>query len=881
MDLIWMPQSPYHLIALTVTLLSCGLLLVGRLRAGKTRTKKPLLRELGFWAGILALILITAALFRPSLVSREQQQERRLVVVLDLSDSTLRGDGGYRKLLNTVADRVDSVAEGKDQSTAIKADLISFRGEHNQNPQDLDLANFAQALRGLSPDQSAGGAGTNIEAALQAAIHRLRSLNKPGEIWLFSDGNQTQGDALEAAARAAAQGFPITVTPLTSPEPELAVTAADLPERVVSGNQTLLRGMIRNSGIQTAEARLSIVQNPVGEAARDLEQSRREGSFQLTADSWARFREPLNFRGFGLQYTELSLSNADGIVSHQRRFFTFVDRPPRYLSIGGDHRWARAFSEEAAEITAVSPEDTANLDINEFDAVILSGVPADRFPFGKLEQIAVAVRDRGLGLFLANGDHEGNADNAPSILQSYVDTPIEPLLPVIPGPRPFTPDPPGRHVSAIIDTSGSMGGWKLEKSKQIMRHIITELLRPVDRLDIIAFSGGTTRFLDDEAMDADGKEQALAVIESLQAGGGTDPAEALQLIAERQTVDCGLIFISDGEFNALSFRPDCRATVFAVGSARIGADSPLRQLSDPFAVEKEFDPAAIQLPYFQPKPRNKYFEPGRFQALVPRRLNDPYLKLSVPPLPLPGSAVARLKPGQTATAYRPKLTDPVLVVQGPGVDAPAGTVIFFASGFNQSWTRSQAGTNAIRDWIERLPAFSARDRYGLNVEDLGDRLRLSLWLKPKQGRIPEVSYLEATVGNAEQERHFSLRPDLETPGGFIGDLLLPEGDQPERVLLSLREAGKEALPRTQKLPMLLPPAQPLGMVSDQEAYTYGRNVPLLRELAAVSGGRYDPDIRSTMSASRGQDVETELWPWLAAAALLLQLIAVVVRRLEP
>ena len=46
---------------------------------------------------------------------------------------------------------------------------------------------------------------------------------------LFTDGNQTAGDAL-AAARAA--GVPISTVPLPGPEPEVYVAAVDVPAHV-------------------------------------------------------------------------------------------------------------------------------------------------------------------------------------------------------------------------------------------------------------------------------------------------------------------------------------------------------------------------------------------------------------------------------------------------------------------------------------------------------------------------------------------------------------------------------------------------------------------------------------------------------------------------
>ena len=70
--------------------------------------------------------------------------------------------------------------------------------------------------------------GTNIAAAIAAARATIPADYVP-QIVLFSDGNQTAGDAL-AAAKAA--GVPITAVPLPGPEHEVYVAGVTAPGRV-------------------------------------------------------------------------------------------------------------------------------------------------------------------------------------------------------------------------------------------------------------------------------------------------------------------------------------------------------------------------------------------------------------------------------------------------------------------------------------------------------------------------------------------------------------------------------------------------------------------------------------------------------------------------
>src|SRR5437762_1514581 len=74
--------------------------------------------------------------------------------------------------------------------------------------------------------------GTNIEAALEAAIASLPPGYVPG-IVLLSDGNETLGDGLKASLKA---GLPISTVPLaTRNEPEVQVAGVTLPAQVRQG----------------------------------------------------------------------------------------------------------------------------------------------------------------------------------------------------------------------------------------------------------------------------------------------------------------------------------------------------------------------------------------------------------------------------------------------------------------------------------------------------------------------------------------------------------------------------------------------------------------------------------------------------------------------
>ncbi|KAF8704162.1 hypothetical protein HU200_031657 [Digitaria exilis] len=104
----------------------------------------------------------------------------------------------------------------------------------------------------------------------------------------------------------------------------------------------------------------------------------------------------------------------------------------------------------------------------------------------------------------------------------------------------------------VLDVSGSMAGTKLALLKQAMDFVVQHL-RPSDRLSVIAFSSTAQRLFPLRQMSHHGRQQALQAINSLDAGGGTNIADALKkavkVIDDRSYKNsvCSIILLSDGQ----------------------------------------------------------------------------------------------------------------------------------------------------------------------------------------------------------------------------------------------------------------------------------------------------------------------------------------------
>lgn len=103
------------------------------------------------------------------------------------------------------------------------------------------------------------------------------------------------------------------------------------------------------------------------------------------------------------------------------------------------------------------------------------------------------------------------------------------LLMVQPPERPTDAQIPPREYVFIVDVSGSMNGFPLEASKELMHELLGNL-RPQDRFNVILFAGTSNIFADGASVEATPRNvsQALAFLDRQQGSGGTSLLPALQ-----------------------------------------------------------------------------------------------------------------------------------------------------------------------------------------------------------------------------------------------------------------------------------------------------------------------------------------------------------------
>jgi Ca-activated chloride channel family protein len=124
------------------------------------------------------------------------------------------------------------------------------------------------------------------------------------------------------------------------------------------------------------------------------------------------------------------------------------------------------------------------------------------------------------------------------------------LAMVQPPQRPAPELVPPREYVFIVDVSGSMQGFPLKTTKELMKDLLGRL-RPTDKFDVLLFSGDDALY-SEKSVDATASEvgKATAFVDKQNGGGGTEllPAiqHAMKVPRPSENVSRSFVVITDG-----------------------------------------------------------------------------------------------------------------------------------------------------------------------------------------------------------------------------------------------------------------------------------------------------------------------------------------------
>ncbi len=144
--------------------------------------------------------------------------------------------------------------------------------------------------------------------------------------------------------------------------------------------------------------------------------------------------------------------------------------------------------------------------------------------------------------------------------------------------RVASDDIPAREYIFVVDVSGSMNGFPLNVSKQLLRDLIGKL-RPTDLFNVVLFAGDST-VLSPKSLEANQENVALAIrlLEEQRGSGGTELLPAVQQamgLPRAASVSRSIVLVTDGYISGeqgvfdyiREHLSECNVFAFGIGSS--------------------------------------------------------------------------------------------------------------------------------------------------------------------------------------------------------------------------------------------------------------------------------------------------------------------------
>ena len=706
---------------------------------------------------------------------------------------------------------------------------------------------------------------TNLESALFAAL-AAADPTCATQIVLFSDGRQTSGNAETAIQDSK---IPISVVPVDASErPEVQAARLEAPERARQGATVKCVAVVQSS-IETSGA-LSFYKNGTLQETRDVELTVGENRFEWDVSSGASDKE------LELAAT-IDAKNDEYVDNNRATAFVATDAAPQILVVAKSSDLTRNFT------TALKAQDlqtqsrpiegfpTDPLELERFDAIVLSDAPATSFTLSQLNALRDYVRDFGGGVLAIGGENSFGAGG-------YARTPLDDLLPVR-STFEKEKEKPSLAIALVIDRSGSMDGDKIELTKDAAKGVV-ELLAPQDYIEVIAF--------DDAPREIAPLQNALspsAINESIgaiAAEGSTNIypalAKATDDLLRANAKFKHVILLTDGQSvpgdyeKALRKAANGNITVSTVG---IGGDA------DKFLLEKLASEGSGRFYYCEDASSVPQIFARETKLADRSNFNEtPFLALEEPAAstmldgismeyapPLLGNIVVRAKP-TSETALSTETGDPLLTYWRYGL----GKAAAFTSDVDGRWSAEWLDWAEFPQFWAQTVRFVARsvNSERAEVQIAIDESRARLTLDARDRNEDYLNDADTTVSVVDgQGRKRELEATQKAPGLYEAAFPVKLGEK-YRAFANAAKGGKSiaAIDRV------------FFVDQGRESDVNPPDETLMRAIAERTGGLYDPTPQELSAALKGAQAQRGVpLRFLALAlALIVYVVDVYLRR---
>ena len=731
------------------------------------------------------------------------------------------------------------------------------------------------------PPQRVGHDGTDIAAAIEAAAAAMPPEYVP-RILLLTDGNQTRGDALQAALATASRGrrgnpIPITTIPLpTRDDPEVQMSAVKVPAQVREGEPFYVEVVIDSN--HEDEGLIEVFRGAHKVLSETKPLKKGENRFRFPQSIQRERLAEYAARVSGLKLDTLVDNNSDnGLV--------FTAGQPRVLLIDSDPKQTEhlrfALQQEDIQVDVRPPqgmpEDLA--DLQNYELLALSNVPATSLTQRQMELARTYVQDLGGGFMMLGGDQSFG-------LGGYYKTVLEEILPVR-SDFEKEKEKPSLAMVLVVDRSGSMAGQKLEMAKEAAK-AAAELLGPKDQIGVICFD--ETFYWVSPLQSASNKGRIADEISGIQVGGGTSlyppMEEAYQSLVSAVSKLKHVIVLTDGISNPGDFEglaqnmASARITCSTVGVGD-GAANDLLETIARIGQGRHFaatDPAS--LPQIFAKETLTVSKAAiNEQPFIPQVIRPTQALAGIDFESAPfllGYVMTRPKP-TCELILASEQGDPVLAWWRYGL----GTTVAFTSDAKSRWAAEWLTWPGFsKFWAQTIRhAMRKNDAKGITVEVVQRARRATVTLDAvdPSGRFLNGAESELTVIDPRLgERKLPL--NQTAPGRYVAEFDTPHSGS-YHLNLSQRAANGG--------PVLHQQTRGLTVGYSDELRLRPTNIELLQEIATATGGRFDPqpseaflDAPSESAVQRMAQQARPLWPVLVTLALVLFIFDVALRRID-
>lgn len=424
--------------------------------------------------------------------------------------------------------------------------------------------------------------GSDIAAAIRLA-RAMVPADSTGRIVLFTDGNQTSGDAVTEARLAAGTGTPVDVVPLRyRVVSEVVVESVDAPGTAPAGAPIVVRVAIRSTG--PASGTLELLDNggtidiTPGEAGTGrrvtLEAGRRIELIEteLPAGRVHRFEavfipDPADAaapeRGFAADRVSannraeaVTFSSAPGIV-------LLIDGVGGGNPAGPASPLRDALEAGGLEVRMVSPDAAPRdlIELEAYDLVLLSNVASESLSEATVAALARYVTELAGGLVMIGGPESFGAGG-------WKGTAVEPLLPVVLD-LPEQLIKPSAAVVLVLDNSGSMNRPVMGSpysQQEIANEGAALAIESMDRTDLIGvITFNSSHRVEIPLMRNRDPAKSASLVRSFTADGGTFCAPALaeagRMLESADAEVRHIVVLSDGKSKGSDQLPELAASL--------------------------------------------------------------------------------------------------------------------------------------------------------------------------------------------------------------------------------------------------------------------------------------------------------------------------------